>query len=111
MLQCPVRDCGGFPLGIRDAEVEQLEAEYNADFVRGVVDRVDWEAAVAAARSLGLEGLPSEPDYGDATLQRLHEVLLETRLCAGMLVCPKCAREFRITDGIANLLLAEHEVE
>ncbi len=44
-------------------------------------------------------------------LQRLHEILLETKIKEGTMVCNGCQRQYPIHDGIANMLLSENEIE
>jgi multifunctional methyltransferase subunit TRM112 len=41
------------PLAIEATEVEEKEREYNEDFLKRILDRLDWPAFVAAAKSVG----------------------------------------------------------
>ncbi|KAJ3373484.1 hypothetical protein HDU91_006885 [Kappamyces sp. JEL0680] len=86
MLACHVKGCkNGYPLELQDIELEEIEAPaLNESFLKGIVSRLDWNALVASAVALGMEGLPeqvsSSGDPEDATpetLQLLHTVLLE----------------------------------
>ena len=53
-LQCHVRKCssaaaaGGdtsnFPLSITDADIQIKETDFNADFIRSLVPKIDWPA-------------------------------------------------------------------
>lgn len=42
--------------------------------------------------------------------RELHELLLETQVVEGRLVCGNCGHEYRIKEGIANFLLPNHLV-
>ncbi|KAJ3056023.1 hypothetical protein HK097_008363 [Rhizophlyctis rosea] len=81
MLQCHVKNCtsNNFPLRIEEAELEAAEAEFNEDFMRRIISRLDWDALRSTAVSLGLntlpETLPEEPD--EEFLKNLHNVIME----------------------------------
>lgn len=104
LLACHAKSCissaTNFPLLFQDASVEIREAEFNPDFVRGFLPKVEWTALVGAARQvsliryavmhqtsdswivkLGDTSLPDEqPEMvDDETIQKLHHVLLEVR--------------------------------
>lgn len=106
LLACHAKGCttNNFPLQFQDAAVELREAEFNADFLRGFLPRLEWPALVGAARQvrfhpvcfaqdlaadtggaarvqLGDTSLPAEqPEMvDDEFLQKLHHVLLEVR--------------------------------
>jgi multifunctional methyltransferase subunit TRM112 len=56
LLACHAKSCVGsptaFPLAFKDASVAVREAEFNPDFLRGFIPRVEWGALVAAARQV-----------------------------------------------------------
>ena len=49
-------------------------------------------------------------DDEEKLLRTLHEVLLETSVMEGKMVCGNCGHEYRIKEGIANFLLPGHLV-
>ncbi|KAI9853384.1 MAG: hypothetical protein M1824_001285 [Vezdaea acicularis] len=53
---------------------------------------------------------PDLPPEQDKLLRRLHEVLLETQVQDGSLVCGNCGHVYQIKEGIANFLLPAHLV-
>ena len=57
-LTCAVKACksssSSFPLHFQDAELEQSDIEYNPDFVRNILPRVDWEALKITAAEVSL---------------------------------------------------------
>ncbi|RKO97128.1 hypothetical protein CXG81DRAFT_12081 [Caulochytrium protostelioides] len=114
MLQCHVKNCRpneSFPLTIKDPELERTEAEFNPDFMRGLVPKLDWTALRKTAGALGLGDLPAEmPEATDEFLQMLHALVLETRVVSGSMVCDVCHHVFPITNGIPNMLLQADEV-
>lgn len=46
----------------------------------------------------------------DTFLKAFHHALLEVQLEEGALVCPETGRQFKVSQGIPNLLLQEDEV-
>lgn len=48
LLSCPSRACAyptNFPLSFRNVErLEMVDAEFNEEFVRGVLSRLEWQA-------------------------------------------------------------------
>lgn len=75
--------------------------------------------ADSARFQIGLNTLPEdmpEPekleDGGEATqlAKDLHNLLLETTIASGKLVCGNCQHEYAVKEGIANFLLPAHMV-
>ncbi|EPS96733.1 hypothetical protein FOMPIDRAFT_1129771 [Fomitopsis schrenkii] len=114
LLACHAKGCtsNNFPLQFKDVQVELREAEFNPDFLRGFIPRLEWGALVDAARQLGDTSLPPEPPemMDDEFLQKLHHVLLEVHIEEGVMICPNCNHAYPISNGIPNMLLAEHEI-
>lgn len=114
LLACHAKGCttNNFPLQFRDAQVALRDAEFNPDFLRGFLPKIEWPALVDAARQLGDTSLPlQQPDMlDDDFLRALHHVLLELHVEEGAMVCPNCQHLYPISNGIPNMLLAEHEI-
>ncbi|KAJ8514350.1 hypothetical protein ONZ45_g8117 [Pleurotus djamor] len=114
LLQCHAKGCNtnNFPLQFKNAEIELREAEYNADFIRGFLPKLEWKALVDTAKELGDTSLPDEqPEMmDDDTSKSLHHVLLEIHVEEGQMICPNCNHVYPISNGIPNMLLAEHEI-
>eukprot|EP00922_Rhytidocystis_sp_ex-Travisia-forbesii_P043191 GHVS01064501.1.p1 GENE.GHVS01064501.1~~GHVS01064501.1.p1 ORF type:complete len:127 (+),score=20.77 GHVS01064501.1:110-490(+) len=119
LLMCNRKQCGGgFPLKIVLTEnVQELvqEEDFNPDFVRNVLEKLDWDALCSTAKSLQLEKqLP--PSYteadkqDDSFLKAVHHLVLEVHIKEATLVCPKCEREYPVSKGIPNMLLNSDEV-
>ena len=115
MLMCNIKGVtNGFPLGIEAADVRVEEADYNEDFIKNFIPKLEWSALVQGAASLNVTDLPAEltdelqqdPEF----MKKLHHVLLEVHLIEGNLLCPETGRKFPVKDGIPNMLLNEDEV-
>ncbi|OCT81726.1 multifunctional methyltransferase subunit TRM112-like protein [Xenopus laevis] len=104
----------GFPLLIRAEEVKLSSVDFNQDFVTRMIPKLEWEALVEAAESLGHgSNLPRELETGyeknEDFLKKVHHVLLEVEVIEGALKCPESGTEFPITRGIPNMLINEEE--
>ncbi|KAH6570184.1 hypothetical protein BASA82_001152 [Batrachochytrium salamandrivorans] len=114
MLQCHAKGCNtdNFPLQIKDAEIESIEADFNIGFIQRLIPKLHWPAFVHTALSLGIdtlpETLPVEPS--EDILLAIHKVALETRIKEGKIVCLGCSHEYIISNGIPNMLLQDNEV-
>ncbi|KAF7375175.1 Trm112p-domain-containing protein [Mycena sanguinolenta] len=114
LLACHVKGCtsNNFPLEFKDVQVVLRESEFNPDFLRGFIPKLEWTALVGAARQLGDTSLPDQPPemLDDDFLKTLHHVLLEIHVEEGIMICPNCKHNYPISNGIPNMLLAEHEI-
>ncbi|TPX55490.1 hypothetical protein PhCBS80983_g05268 [Powellomyces hirtus] len=115
MLQCHAKSCPqgqSYPLAIRNAELEQLDAEFNADFVTRLMPKLDWAVLRKTAFELGVAELPAEipTEPTQADLQLIHKVALETRIKEADMVCNGCGHVYPIKDGVPNMLLQDHEI-
>jgi len=118
MLQCHSRECrttsgsASFPLQLAEIELDTVETEFNPDFLRHFLPKIQWEAAYSAAIQIGNDSLPKEmpEELDDDFLLNLHEVLLQTDVKAGKMKCNGCGHVYPITDGIPNMLLQETEI-
>jgi multifunctional methyltransferase subunit TRM112 len=103
LLACHVKGCttNNFPLKLTNIELALREAEFNPDFLRGFLPRIEWDALIQASREVsntplfhmdsakwiviiymykvGDTSLPVErPEMlDDDLLRHLHHVLLE----------------------------------
>jgi len=103
LLACHAKGCttNNFPLKLTNIELALREAEFNPDFLRGFLPRIEWDALIQASREVrntslfiwdqrnkmlfffkykvGDTSLPVErPEMlDDDLLRQLHHVLLE----------------------------------
>ncbi|KAJ3090396.1 hypothetical protein HK102_003905 [Quaeritorhiza haematococci] len=114
MLQCHVKGCNAnnFPLRIEEAEVETVEAEFNLNFMKRLLGKLDWPALILTAYSLGIDSLPQElpEDPDEKFLRKLHTVVMETKVKEGNMICNNCGHVYQIKDSIPNMLLQDNEV-
>jgi len=98
-----------------NSQVETVEADFDPDFLRDMIPRLEWGALAEAAASLGCDPpLPATPPTDedlrdDDFLKRFHHALLEVCLIEGALVCPETGRKFPVEKGIPNMLLTDDE--
>ncbi|KAL2828632.1 hypothetical protein BDW59DRAFT_41775 [Aspergillus cavernicola] len=118
-LTCAVKTCKGspaaFPLHFRDVELELHDVEFQPDFIRNIITRVDWEGLHKMANELNFPTIPEVKPDGEALqseqlLRDLHRLLLETQVAEGRLICGNCGHEYMVKEGIANFLLPSHLV-
>lgn len=137
-LSCAVKTCKSsplsFPLHPKDAELAKDQVDPNPDLLTNILPRLDWSALRTTAAEvpphpkscppppkltppkLGFPDLPEtapsaeELVEGGKTVQDLHELLMETQIVEGKLVCGCCGHEYAVREGIANFLLPSHLV-
>ncbi|KAJ2648185.1 hypothetical protein GGH99_007895 [Coemansia sp. RSA 1285] len=117
MLKCHVKNCTDpdkqFPLRFKDVQLEQIDAERNDEFLVRMLPRIDWPALSKTTKELDItlpETVPGNPEDDGEFLQALHTAILETHIKQGSMLCDGCGHEYKITNGIPNMLLAEHEI-
>ena len=90
------------------------ETEFNAEHIKSMLSRIEYEALLTTANSLGLSSLPPAFNISDLDdemfLRAVHEVIMDFHVEEGELICPKCERKFPISMGIPNMLLHDDEV-
>jgi multifunctional methyltransferase subunit TRM112 len=95
------------------AKATVTKKEFNAEFIKNFLAKVDWPALVGAAAAFKI-ALPPKLDPAFATseafLKQVHHALLEVVLVDGFLVCPESGRKFPVKDCIPNMLLNEDEI-
>ena len=54
LLACHVKGCtsNNFPLRFSDVQIELRDAEFNPDFLRGFLPKIEWQALVDAAKEV-----------------------------------------------------------
>ncbi|KAL2839211.1 hypothetical protein BJX68DRAFT_258922 [Aspergillus pseudodeflectus] len=116
-LTCAVKACKGspdaFPLHFREVELELQDVDFQPEFIRNIITRVDWEGLHKMANELNFPNIPEIKPEGEALeneqlLKDLHRLLLETQVAEGKLICGNCGHEYMIKEGIANFLLPSH---
>ncbi|CCC08903.1 Trm112p-domain-containing protein [Neurospora crassa] len=119
-LTCAVKNCkssnDSFPLHPKEAELAKDDIEINPQLLINVLPRIDWAALRTTSTELGFPTLPEQPpspedlQSDEALLKELHELLMETQMMEGKLVCGHCGHEYAVKNGVANFLLPSHLV-
>jgi multifunctional methyltransferase subunit TRM112 len=79
-----------FPLVFENVELEIRPAEANLDFIKRFIPKLEWNALVQTARSIGQGDLPDKLPEDKETLEdeeflkKLHHVLMEVRRTASI---------------------------
>ncbi|KAK1933509.1 hypothetical protein X943_003970 [Babesia divergens] len=108
LLMCNTEKCvNGYPLKISPSIVDDacktISQELNPQFIRKMLQRMDYPSLVDAAKSVGLD-LPasySESDLeNDSFLAQVHHCILEFHVLEATLTCPQCGRVYTISKGM-----------
>ena len=122
LLSCNRKQCsGGFPFRVvlkedtEEAPATKTEpSEVNPEFIKAMLQKIEWSALVETAKSVGLDMLPPSYDVSDLYdpnfIQAVHDVLSDFHIMEADMICPKCARKFPINKGIPNMLLHGDEL-
>ena len=54
LLACHAKDCNtnNFPLAFKDVQLEIREAEFNPEFLKGFLPKIEWTALVDTAKQV-----------------------------------------------------------
>lgn len=119
-VKCPIKTCdlsvASFPLQYSECQLVQEEQEFNPEFIVHMLERLDWDAVVQVAKNLGNESLPPlKPESLDpimeddqAILKDLHNLLVETQIVEGKMICRNCEHIYYVKNSIPNFLLPPH---
>lgn len=104
----------GYPLALSVSEMQEVEMEFNPEFVARMLPRIHYPVLQATAVQIGLADplpaeMPESPEEDEAFLRAMHHVLMEVQIVAGELTCPESGVKFPIANGIPNMLLPEAE--
>ncbi|KAL3796003.1 hypothetical protein HJC23_013060 [Cyclotella cryptica] len=115
----------GYPLQIEVAALNYEESPVNKEFLLNILPKVNYPALRSAVQQISHRCEPTLPEIpenldvsdtegneklDDATIVKLHRVLLDVYLVEGWLVCPDTGRKFPVKDGIPNMILHEDEI-
>ncbi|CAD2220121.1 multifunctional methyltransferase subunit TRM112 [Angomonas deanei] len=115
--------CNQYPLQIQPTELTRIEVDYDEEFTRRMLTRLDYDFLKAAYEELRnasknntnhnladvhtMEDLPStrEAALTPEGLVLLHEVLTRIAVKNGQLVCGSCQQVYPVTDYIPNFVV------
>lgn len=103
----------GYPLKLVVERVDEITTEYNQEFLRKMLKKIDYDALKQAAQVCGQQLPESMPDVESTAkeedLKAIHKALFDLEVITGTLECPESGRKFPISDGIPNMLCNEDE--
>ena len=98
-------------LPIQANETKEIKVDFNPEFVKRMIPKMDWPALVDAATSIGVQVPLEAPTTDDEqSMQQIHHAIFEVEVIEGELICPETGRKFPIKNGIPNMLCNEDEV-
>uniref|UniRef100_A0AC35F4X7 Multifunctional methyltransferase subunit TRM112-like protein n=1 Tax=Panagrolaimus sp. PS1159 TaxID=55785 RepID=A0AC35F4X7_9BILA len=107
----------GYPLILRVSKAEIIESEFNPDFTKRMLQKVEYPVLAEAAKVTNIENLeipnelPSDWENNETFLNVAYKLLNCINVVEGELECPETGRKFIIRDSIPNMLANEDEVE
>ncbi|KAI9628357.1 hypothetical protein KEM48_011640 [Puccinia striiformis f. sp. tritici PST-130] len=113
LLACNAKNCSAptnFPLRFEQVQkVEIKESELNKEFIKGFLNKLDFDALLYLGdadlpESFPLEFLQDPDKISDQLYTALHHALLEIHVQDGNMVCPSCGHIYVIKDGIPNMV-------
>jgi multifunctional methyltransferase subunit TRM112 len=108
MLCCHSKTCkNGFPLALKEIELEQVEVDFNQEFIKKMIYKIDFDALNITVQSLGLS---KETLTSESNLEVIHDLLLQRVIKNGIMTCPECNHDFVVSNYIPNMLLDEEKV-
>ncbi|TYZ59280.1 hypothetical protein PybrP1_007637 [[Pythium] brassicae (nom. inval.)] len=131
MLVCNVKACAdtagreaglrplNFPLRIVPEMDGVVVAKtiFSKKFMLHIMKTIDYAALCQTTRELNHPDVPvlPEPIPADLTneddlLKLIHQVIFDTNIVEGELVCNNCARSYPITHAVPNMLLEDDEM-
>ncbi|KAF2077081.1 hypothetical protein CYY_001590 [Polysphondylium violaceum] len=114
MMACTKKQCmgKGFPLGVECTESITLEQEFNYEFVKNIIPKLDWKGIQLIGEKLAITIPPftEESLLDQEFLKSLYHLLCNVKIITGSLICPNCQRVYPIEKGIPNMLLREDEI-
>lgn len=118
-VKCAVKGCAGsdkaYPLRYEECEIQLEPQEFKPEFIAHMLHKLDWQAVLTVARDLGKHDLPQDKPELDPimeddklVLQDLHNLLVESNIIDGKMVCNNCEHIYYIKNSIPNFLLPPH---
>uniref|UniRef100_A0A7E4V2N8 Multifunctional methyltransferase subunit TRM112-like protein n=1 Tax=Panagrellus redivivus TaxID=6233 RepID=A0A7E4V2N8_PANRE len=108
----------GYPLTLKVTSAEIVESEFDPDFTKRMLTKVEFPALVDAAKAVATvkpieipTEKPADWEQNETFLNQVYRLLNCVDVTAGELVCPETRRVFSIRDGIPNMLANEDEVD
>lgn len=118
-IKCSVKTCDNsnlnYPLKYKNCIIEEnknIESEDKYEFIKNIIDRIDWNGIISVNKDLGNTALPLEKPIitpeNEQLVNDLYQLLIQTSIVDGEMQCNNCQHVYYIKNGIPNLLLPPH---
>lgn len=117
LLMCNKKGCSinNYPLKIIPTKIINVPHEYNKDSLIRFIQKIDFNGLKSACNDLNIqlkcdfEQLTDEQKKSKEFLDYMNNLLYEIIIQDGIIKCNNCGREYKIENGITNLMLNEDE--
>lgn len=108
-LRCHAKDVTkGWPLQLKIEDMEISETDFSPEFIKSILPGLDWEGVKLAASAIEFDGVPetwnNELLKDEDFLRAMQKLLLDVHIQEGVLICPESSREFKIQNGVPNMM-------
>ena len=118
ILMCNKKGCtiNNYPLKIIATKIINIPHEYNEETLIRFLQKIDWNGLKNACNDLNIqlkfepENLTEEQKKSKEFLDYLNNLLYEIVIQDGILKCNNCGKEYKIENGITNLILNDDEI-
>ena len=98
------------PLVLQPEETEFVELEFDAERVKKMLVRQEWEIMRNTVQKFDetlLEAVEATMIENEEFLRKVHRVIFELHINTGSLLCESCGRSYPIDNGIPNMLIID----
>jgi multifunctional methyltransferase subunit TRM112 len=118
ILMCNKKGCSinNYPLKINANKIITKEHIFDEDSLKRFVKKIDFKGLKSACNDLNInlqydfESLTEEQKNNSEFLKYMNNILFEIIIEDGILKCNNCGREYKIENGITNLMLNDDEI-
>ena len=119
ILMCNTKKCSGtdknYPLIIKATDIKNREVEFDLERTKKLFDKQDKRGLNQYCKDINIfkydfTNLDDAVKKQNEFWEYVHHVLNETMVYEGILICPKCGREYVIKEGIINMVLQDEEM-
>jgi multifunctional methyltransferase subunit TRM112 len=107
-LKCPAKGIpNSLPLLIEITEMDVVETDVNASFMKHVLPSLSWEGLLVAANAVNLSGMPASYSADlledNDFIEAVHRLLIDIQVKSGFLVCQESGKRFPIENGVPDM--------
>ena len=119
ILMCNTKKCSGtdknYPFIIKTTDIKNREVEFDLERIKKLYDKQDKRGLTQFCKDLNIfkydfTTVDDAIKKQDEFWEYIHQVMNETLVYEGSLICPNCGREYPIKKGIINMVLQDDEM-